>query len=98
MFLCYNVIMKLPQKFKPLLWSYNFYQIDPEKNKRTIIVSTIDYGDLTHWKWIIKKYGKENVARILSNVPASELRPGARKLASLIFGIKSFRYEKRSVN
>ena len=89
--------MKLPEFFKPLLWSYNFPQIDAEENKKTIIINTINYGDLAHWRWIIKNYGKKTVTEVLSNVPVSELRPGAKKLASVVFGIKSFNYERRGV-
>lgn len=89
--------MKLPEFFKPLLWSYNFSKIDTEKNKKVIIVNTINYGDLDHWEWIIKNYGKEVISEVLSDVPVSELRPGARKLASVVFGIKSFNYERRGV-
>lgn len=89
--------MKLPDFFKPLLWSYNFSQIDKEENKKTIIVNTINYGDLKHWKWITENYGKKEVVKVLSSVPLSELRPGARKLASVLFGIKEFNYERRSI-
>jgi len=82
--------MRLPDLFKPLLWSYNFSEIDPEKNKKTIIVNAINYGDLRHWRWLVKFYGKEAVRQALISVPASEMRPRARKLASLLFSIILF--------
>lgn len=82
--------MLLPNSFKPLLWSYNFSRIDPDRDKRTIIINTINYGDLSHWQWIVQYYGKEMVKKILVSIPASELRPRARKLAALLFSITSF--------
>jgi len=31
-----------PSFFKPILWSYNFSDLDPIRNKKTIIVSAIN--------------------------------------------------------
>ncbi len=86
---------KLPSFFKPILWSYDFSKIDIKKNKKTIIVNGINYGDLKHWKWLIKNYGRENVRGELKKISATELRPGARKLAGIIFSIKNFNYAHR---
>lgn len=88
---------KLPLFFKPILWSYDFSAVDIKKNKKTIIVNAINYGDLKHWKWLIKNYGRENVKSELIKIPATELRPGARKLASIIFDVKKFNYAPRGV-
>lgn len=82
----------LPDFFKPLLWSYNFNEIDSEKDKKVIIVNAINYGDLKHWRWIKKRY---DVAGVLSLIPASELRDRARALAAIIFKIKDFNYAFR---
>ena len=79
---------KLPIIFKPLLWSYNFSRIDPAKNKKTVIVNTINYGDLIHWSWIEKFYGERAIRQLLSSLPASEIRARAFKLASILFSIK----------
>ncbi|MFC1613277.1 DUF6922 domain-containing protein [Patescibacteria group bacterium] len=89
---------KLPSFFQPILWSYNFSAINPEKNKKTIIVNSINYGDLQHWKWIAKYYSKRGVQNVLKKIPASQLRPQAKKLAFLMFDIKKTKYEKRSTN
>lgn len=82
--------MELPSFFKPLLWSYDFSRIDSESHKKTIVVNTINYGDLRHWQWIARHYGRATVARILAEIPASELRPRAQKLAALLFSVKLF--------
>lgn len=86
----------LPASFRPILWSYRFDAIDPEKDKRTIIVNTINYGNLDHWKWIAATYGKSEVRKILGSIPSSEIRPRVRRLASIIFSIDQFSDAPRS--
>ena len=90
--------MKLPEFFKPILWSYDFPAIDSEKNKKVIIVNTINYGDLKHWHWLIQHYGKEAVKDVLEQIPSSEIRPRALCLATTIFSIKNFNYAPRGIN
>ncbi len=85
----------LPDFFRPLMWSYDFNSLDLEKNKKTIIVNTINYGDLKHWRWIAKHYGKNRIKEVLGAIPAQELRNRARKLASLIFSLQDFNYAPR---
>lgn len=87
----------LPDFFKPLMWSYDFSKIDLDKNKKTIIVNTINYGDLKHWKWITNYYGIKEIQNTLVQIPATELRSRALKLASLLFSIKNFNYAPRSI-
>lgn len=75
----------LPVAFKPLLWSYDFEHIDPLRDKKTIIINTINYGDLLHWKWLAQFYGKNEVTHVLRQVRQIEIRPSALRLASLLF-------------
>ena len=76
---------QLPSFFQPILWSYNFSALDTETHKKVIIVNTINYGDLTHWRWIIEYYGKEAIREFLETLPVSEFRPRARRLAEIVF-------------
>ena len=87
---------KLPDFFKPLLWSYDFSRIDPEKHRKVIIVNTINYGDLKEWRWISGHYGQGAIRKILETMPVSELRPRVRKLAALLFSVTSFNDAPRS--
>ena len=89
---------KLPDFFKPILWSYDFSQIDPEKQKKVIIVNAINYGDLRHWRWLAQHYGKDAVKETLEHIPRTELRTRAEKLASLLFPINSFNNAPRGVH
>ncbi|MDD5221379.1 MAG: hypothetical protein PHV47_02140 [Candidatus Pacebacteria bacterium] len=86
---------KLPLFFKPILWSYVFSSIDAEKNKRTIIVNTINHGNWHHWTWIAKYYGAERIREIMEEIPRSEFSPQALKLAMVVFNIKELKYATR---
>jgi hypothetical protein len=88
--------LELPLFFKPLFWSYKFYSIDPQRDKKTIILNTINYGEWKHWIWIIKFYGKKEVKKIIEETPRTEFRAPALKLISLLLGIKNLKYASRS--
>lgn len=89
---------KLPNYFKPILWSYKLEDIDLGKDKKTIIVNAINYGDLKHWRWLKENYGQETIREILSTIPATEIKLRTRHLASLIFSITHFNYAHRSTH
>ena len=91
-----NKKKKLPLFFKPVLWSYDFNSLDVEEDKKEIIVNGINYGDLKHWRGIIKEYSKEDVRKILTTIPFTEIRPRVAPLVSIIFSIDNFNYEPRS--
>ena len=87
---------KLPKNFKPLLWSYKFSEIDLEKDKRTIIVNTINYGNWEQWGWIVTNYGRGYIKRFLVNTPKSQFFNRPLNLISLLLGIKKFKYASRN--
>lgn len=87
---------KLPLFFKPLFWSYKFSSIDPQRDKKRIIINTINYGNWKNWCWITKFYGKGKVKKIIEETPRTEFRAPALKLISLLLGIKKLKYASRS--
>jgi hypothetical protein len=87
--------IKLPESFKPLLWSYKFSEMDPEKHKETIITNVLNYGDLDQWRWLIKTYGRKQLKEIIESMPASQFRKPVVTLLSLLLGIK-FKYATRN--
>ena len=89
---------RLPEIFRPILWSYDFDRIDPAKHQKTIIVQAINYGTLAHWRWLRETYGRDGVRRALSVIPATAIRSRARRLASLMFGIDRFSYAPRGTH
>jgi hypothetical protein len=88
---------QLPSFFKSILWSYDFLKIEPDKDKKFIIVNAINYGNLKHWRWLVKIYGIKEVRRVLKNTPMTAIRPRVLKLASLIFDLQGFNHASRSV-
>lgn len=88
--------LKLPLIFKPILWSYDFSRIDINKDAKEIIVNAINYGNLNHWRWLVKIYGKKKLKKLIQELPSSELRPPALELAKIIFNIDFLPYVSRS--
>lgn len=86
---------KLPLFFKPILWSYVFDKLDLEEDKKIIIVNTINYGDLKHWRWIIKNYGKKDIKMVLTSIPFTEIRARVVPLVSIVFSIHKYNYAPR---
>ncbi len=85
----------IPDFFRPVLWSYDFLSLDALKDKKTIIVNTINYGDWRHWRWVAEQYGEDGVREILVSIPFSTIRPPALKLASIVFSFTDFNYAPR---
>ncbi|MDZ4345547.1 MAG: hypothetical protein U1E51_24290 [Candidatus Binatia bacterium] len=81
----------LPDIFRPLLWSFRWEDMDPEEDKEDIIVNTVNDGTLQHWHWLMNRYGKKEVKRVLEGRLASEIYPESQNLARLIFGIEHLR-------
>ena len=88
----------LPETFRPLLWSYDFERVDPLRHKKTIVVQTLNYGTLAQWRWLIQSYGREGVREILAHLSASEMKPRALLLASLVFGVARLDYAPRGTH
>ena len=92
-----NKTTKLPEKFRHLMWSYRFSEVDANKHRERIIVNTVNYGEWWHWKWIANYYGKQKLKKTIQEIPESEFRnERALSVISLILGIKKMRYENRS--
>lgn len=89
---------RIPDNFKPILWSYDFGRLDPETHRKTIVVQAINYGTLSHWRWLREHYGRYGVRRVLTTVPATAIRPRARRLVALVFGIDQFNRAPRGTH
>ena len=81
--------------FRPLFWSYRFSELNPTDDEKTIIIQLVNYGTLRHWSWLIREYGKQEIKRVLETIPATEIKPGTRELASLVFLITNWRHALR---
>lgn len=85
----------LPEMFRPILWSYRFADLDLNRHKAEIIIQTINYGSLKHWRWIIRHYGKEAIRTVLKRRLTTEFNPESRHLAQLLFNVNHFRHAPR---
>jgi hypothetical protein len=88
----------LPDDLRPFFWSYRFGDLDLHRDEKTIIVHLVNYGDLTHWGWLVRQYGVPEVKRVLQSIPATEIKPRTRELASLIFSITTWRHAHRAAH
>lgn len=89
---------RLPEAFRPILWSYDFDRLNPTKHRKTIIVQAINYGTLAHWRWLNHTYGFDAVRKVLATVPVTEIKPGARRLAAIVFGVDQFNHAPRGTH
>lgn len=87
---------KLDESFKSIMWSYDFDQLDLSKDKNSIILNTINYGNLTHWKWINDFYGSNALRQTLVTLPETAIRQRVQPLVKLIFSIADLNNEIRS--
>lgn len=88
----------LPDMFRPLFWSYRFEDLDPEAHKSEIIVQTINYGTLNHWRWIIEHYGKAVIRGVLEHRLETEFTLESRRLAQVLFDVDHFSHAPRSAH
>lgn len=86
---------RLPEFFRPVLWSFNFSRISAAKDAKEIIVNTINYGEWRHLQWIADYYGKAKLKEIIENTPASEFQPPALELSRALFGVQKLKYATR---
>ncbi|MFY9463030.1 MAG: hypothetical protein WAP52_02495 [Candidatus Sungiibacteriota bacterium] len=88
----------LPDFFRSILWSYDITRLDPSRDRKAIIVQALNYGDLEHWRWLIRAYGRAGIQEMLHALPMTELRPRVRRLVMLLFGIDTFFHASRSTH
>jgi hypothetical protein len=89
---------KLPEAIRPFFWSYRFGNLDLHDDKKTIIVQLMNHGSLAHWRWLVSEYGIPEIRCVLQSIPATEIKPRTRELASLIFSISNWRHAHRGAN
>lgn len=88
--------MKVPGWFQKLYWWGNSLKIDSKRNQRVVVAQIINRGNLSQWGWLVRAYGKGELRELVRNIPASEFRPRALKLISLLLGISKMNYVSRN--
>ena len=59
---------KIPESFKPYLWSYDFNKIDKERNKKTIIENILNLGTYKVTKELFEIYSRNEIKEVLNNI------------------------------
>lgn len=60
-------IDSLPTNFKPYFWSFDFEKLDIQKNKQTIILQILSYGNIKEWSQVFQIYGANQVEEVFKN-------------------------------
>jgi hypothetical protein len=89
---------RLPENLRRFFWSYRFEELESGKDEKTVIVQLINYGSLAHWRWLVRQYGIDEIRRVLQSIPATEIKPRTRTLASVLFSISTWRNAHRSAH
>jgi hypothetical protein len=77
--------MKLPESFRPIMWSYDFEACDTETMPRTIILQALQYGRFAEWRFIVDIYGKNMVRDVINDSPDTAIRVKLRPLLDAAF-------------
>lgn len=83
----YPSINSLPQSVKTVLWSYKLDQIEVQKHKRIIISQVLNFGSKEAIKWLFKRYGFAQVAKIANTIPIFQWNKKSLSLWRLILSI-----------
>lgn len=83
--------------FRPLLWSYDFDRVDPEKMKKTVVFQVLKYGSMAQWNWVRNKFGELAIRKILKDAPQGQFDEKNKNLISLYFNFNDWKTTQRSV-
>ncbi|MCL4384835.1 MAG: hypothetical protein M1479_10255 [Actinobacteria bacterium] len=65
----YNKETPIPEELKPILWSKNINNLDPETDKIYIIHQVLAYGNIDDIKILKKIYSDREIENIFKNFP-----------------------------
>ena len=77
----------LPDGVRAVLWSYDADRIDIQAHKKLIVAQVLNYGTEEAIKWLFRQYGRDEVARIASEIPLGQWDKKSLSLWSLVLGI-----------
>ncbi|MEA3449776.1 MAG: hypothetical protein U9Q85_02245 [Patescibacteria group bacterium] len=80
--------IKILEKFRPFLWSFNFAEIDFEKNKKRIITNVLNFGTKEATDLLFKIYDKKDIKKQVENPLPGEWNDKSLNFWSIIFKIK----------
>lgn len=84
----------LPESFRPILWSLRWPDINVWEDREDIILNTINEGTFDQWRWLMRTYGKEEIAEVVRKRLVTEFHPESRRLAELLFDTRITRHAR----
>lgn len=85
---------KIPDSFRPLLWSLRWEGLDPWEDREDIIMAAFNEGRIEQIRWVIETYGKDEIRSIFSRRLMTEFHPESRNLASVLIPGLAFRHAR----
>jgi hypothetical protein len=65
-------VINIPDNVKKYFWGDDLSDLSWEKNKKYIIQTLLDKGDLASWRWLFTQVSKSEVQKLL---PELRLQP-----------------------
>ncbi len=79
----------IPDFIKPFLWSYDFSEIDIQKDKKRIITNVLNLGTKDATNWLFSVYNKNDITEVIKNPFAGEWNKKSLHFWSFVFGVKA---------
>lgn len=80
--------VKILQKFKPFLWSFDISKMDIQKNKKRIITNVLNLGTKEATDLLFKIYDKKEIRKQVKNPLPGEWNDKSLNYWSIIFDIE----------
>ena len=80
--------LSLPAFLRPFLWSYDFNQLDLEKDKKVIIKNILDCGNKSATDWLRRVYSSEEIKEVICQTYTSEWSKKSINFWSLIYNVQ----------
>lgn len=81
------MVQPLPSRFKRFFPEFRIQDINPGKDRITVISRLLEQGDLNDIRWLIKRYGSEELKKVVIHEGNRLLSPRALRQWLLFFGI-----------
>lgn len=77
--------MSLPDYITKYLWDVNLKKISPKRHSEFVIERILEFGDFDSLKWIVEKYEKDKIIKVLKK--SNKISPKTGNFYALYFGI-----------
>ncbi len=75
----------MPELSPRLFWDVRAEEVDPERHAAWLARRVLEYGDWPDWQELVRYYGKDRLAGIVTGIRS--LQPRARAFCQVWFGL-----------